>query len=45
MMAISQAESEEQALEQAYANWLNKQMYQQESWADTHLNFIGGNYA
>ena len=44
-MTTNQTKSEEQALEQAYADWLHKQMYQQDSWADTHLKFVGDDHA
>ncbi|MGF1482581.1 MAG: hypothetical protein ACFB4I_24415 [Cyanophyceae cyanobacterium] len=38
-------QSEQQALEQAYKEWLERQAYQQDSWADTHLTHTGGNHA
>jgi hypothetical protein len=45
MMATNQTISEQQELEQAYADWLDRQMYLQDSWADTQLYFMGGNHA
>ena len=44
-MTETQTKLEEQVLEQAYADWLDRQMYQQDSWADTHLEFVGGDHA
>ncbi len=44
-MIEEQTKSEEQALEQAYADWIDRQMYLQDSWADTHLEFVGGDHA
>ncbi len=44
-MITSQTMSEQQSLEQAYADWLDRQMYLQDSWADTHLEFVGERHA
>jgi hypothetical protein len=44
-MTENQIESEEQALEQGYADWIDRQMYLQDSWADTHLEFVGDRHA
>jgi hypothetical protein len=44
-MTANQTMSEQQSLEQAYADWIDRQMYQQDSWADTHLKFVGERHA